>query len=82
MGEQHTELTSTTAQVTRIYVNWASHGTFQPGTFSFQAILDNGGAALILPTLDDAKLLRDLIQDADTVTWDSDQEVLGFKKIL
>ena len=71
-----------TARLTDIQVNWASHGIQQPGGFSFEGGLDNGGAVLILPTLDDAKLLWDLIRDADTIYWESDHEVLICNKKL
>jgi hypothetical protein len=44
--------------------------------------LDNGAEeALIMPTADDAKVLRDLFHDADTVYWDLDKEVLIVGKI-
>ena len=34
-----------------------------------------------MPTAEDGKLLRDLINDADTIYWDLDKEVLIFGKI-
>jgi hypothetical protein len=34
-----------------------------------------------LPTADDAKVLRDLIHDAQALYWDLDKEVLIFGKI-
>jgi hypothetical protein len=34
-----------------------------------------------MPTADDAKVLRDLIHDADTIYWDLGKEVLIFGKI-
>ncbi|MDP9485320.1 MAG: hypothetical protein M3Q49_05930, partial [Actinomycetota bacterium] len=37
--------------------------------------------ALIMPTADDAKVLRDLLHDADSVFWDTEREVLIFGKI-
>ncbi len=37
--------------------------------------------ALIMPTAEDGKLLRDLIHDADTLYWDMENEVLIFGKI-
>jgi hypothetical protein len=50
--------------------------------FSYQLILDNGvEEALIMPTADDAKVLRDLIHDADTLYFDLDNEVLIFGKV-
>jgi len=34
-----------------------------------------------LPTAEDAKILTDLIDDADTLYWDLDKEVIIFGKI-
>ncbi len=54
----------------------------QDGKFSYQLILDNGAEeAMFMPTAKDAKLMRDLIQDADAVYWDTEIEVLIFGKI-
>jgi hypothetical protein len=39
------------------------------------------GQGLILPTADDAKVLRDLIHDADTLYWDTEKEVIIFGKV-
>jgi hypothetical protein len=45
-------------------------------------ILDNGAEeALIMPTADDAKVLGDLIHDADTLYWDTEKEVIIFGKV-
>jgi hypothetical protein len=44
--------------------------------------LDDGAEeALIMPTADDAKVLRDLIHDAESLYWDTENEVLIFGKI-
>jgi hypothetical protein len=52
------------------------------GKFSYQLILDDGAQeTVIMPTADDAKVLRDLFHDADTVYWDSEREVLIFGEI-
>jgi hypothetical protein len=34
-----------------------------------------------MPTAEDGKLLRDLIHDAETLYWDTQNEVLVFGKI-
>jgi hypothetical protein len=82
LSEQHTEQTIRVRQVTDIHSNWSNQGPLENGKFSYQLILDNGvEEALIMPTADDAKLLRDLIHDADTIYWDLDKEVLIFGKI-
>ena len=82
MSEQHTEQTIKVRQVTDVHANWSKQGDLQNGKFSYQLILDNGvQEALIMPSPDDGKLLRDLIQDADTLYWDTEKEILIFGKI-
>ena len=82
MSEQNTEGTIKVRQVTDVHSNWSSQGPLENGKFSYQLILDNGAQeALIMPTVDDAKVLRDLIHDADTLYWDLDNEVIIFGKI-
>ena len=82
MSEQHTEQTIRVRQVTDVHSNWSYQGDLQNAKFSYQLILDNGAEeALIMPTADDGKLLRDLINDADTIYWDLDKEVIIFGKI-
>jgi len=80
--EQQSESAIKVRQVTDVHFNWSSQGPLELGKFSFQLILDNGAEeALIMPTVDDGKLLRDLIHDADTLYWDTENEVLIFGKI-
>ena len=82
MSEQQTESAIKVRQVTDVHANWSSQGPLEDGKFSYQLILDNGAQeALIMPTVDDAKVLRDLIHDAEAVYWDADKEVLIFGKI-
>ncbi len=82
MSEQNTEQTIRVRQVTDVHSNWSYQADLQNGKFSYQLILDNGAEeALIMPTAEDGKLLRDLIHDADTIYWDLDKEVLIFGKI-
>ncbi len=82
MSEQQTEQTIKIRQVTDVHANWSSQGPLENGKFSYQLILDNGAQeALIMPTADDAKVLRELIHDADAIYWDTDKEVLIFGKI-
>ena len=82
MSEQNTEQAIRVRQVTDVHSNWSNQGELQNGKFSYQLILDNGAEeALIMPTPDDAKVLRDLIHDADAIYWDLDKEVLVFGKI-
>jgi hypothetical protein len=82
LSEQNTEQTIRVRQVTNVHSNWSSHGPLENGKFSYQLILDNGAEeALIMPTADDAKVLRDLIHDSEALYWDLDKEVLIFGKI-
>ena len=82
MSEQHAEQSIKIRQVTDVHANWSSQGPLEDGKFSYQLILDNGAQeALIMPTADDAKVLRDLIHDAEAVYWDADKEVIIFGKI-
>jgi hypothetical protein len=69
-------------QVTDVHSNWSSQGPLENGKFSYQLILDNGAQeVLIMPTVDDAKVLKDLIHDADTLYWDTEKEVIIFGNI-
>lgn len=82
MTEQSTESAIKVRQVTDIHSNWSNQGANQNGKFSYQLILDNGAQeALIMPTADDAKVLRDLIHDAEALYWDTEKEILIFGKI-
>jgi hypothetical protein len=82
LSEQHTEQTIKVRQITDVHANWSSQGPLENGKFSYQSILDNGAEeALIMPTADDAKVLGDLIHDADTLYWDTEKEVIIFGKV-
>ena len=80
--EQQTESAIKVRQVTDVHANWSHQGELEHGKFSYQLILDDGAQeTVIMPTADDAKVLRDLFHDADTVYWDTEREVLIFGKI-
>lgn len=82
MSEQNTESTIKVRQVTDVHSNWSNQGPLEKGKFSYQFILDNGAEeAMVMPTAEDGKLLRDLIHDADTLYWDTEKEVLIFGKV-
>ena len=82
MSEQNTEQTIKVRQITDIHSNWSYQGDLEHGKFSYQLILDNGvEEVLIMPTADDAKVLRDLIHDAEALYWDLEKEVMIFGKI-
>ena len=76
------EQTIKVRKVTDIHSNWSSQGPLENGKFSYQLILDNGAEeALIMPTVDDVKVLRDFFHDADAVFWDMEREVLIFSNL-
>ena len=82
LSERHTEQTIKVRQITDVHANWSSQGPLKNGKFSYQLILDNGvEEVLIMPTADDAKVLRDLIHDADTLYYDLDRGVVIFGKM-
>ena len=82
MSEQNAEQAIKVRQVTDVHANWSNQGPLENGKFSYQLILDNGAEeTLIMPTADDAKVLRDLIHDAQALYWDLDKEALIFGKI-
>ncbi len=65
-----------------MHANRSSQGFNESGKFSYQLILDNGAEeALIMPTVDDAKVLRDLIHDAGTLYWNLDKQTVVFGRI-
>ncbi len=82
MSEQNTEQAIRVRQVTDVHSNWSYQGDLENGKFSYQLILDNGAEeVLIMPTADDAKILRDLIHDSEALFWDTEKDVLIFGKI-
>jgi hypothetical protein len=82
VAEQRTEQAIKVRQVTDIHANWSSQGPLENGKFSYQLVLDNGAQeALIMPTSDDAKVMRDLFHDADAIYYDTEREVIIFGKI-
>jgi hypothetical protein len=79
VADQNTEQTVMVRQVTDVHSNWSYQGELEHGKFSYQLILDDGAQeVLVMPTAEDGKLLRDLIHDADTLYWDTQDEVLLF----
>ena len=79
MAEQNTEQTVMVRQVTDVHYNWSYPEKLEHGKSSYQLILDDGAQqVLIMPTAEDGKLLRDLINDADALYWDIQNEVLIF----
>ena len=82
MAEQNTEQSIKIRQITDVHANWSYQGDLEHGKFSYQLILDNGAQeALIMPTSDDAKVLRDLIHDSEALYWDVEKEVMIFGRL-
>ncbi len=54
-------------------------GVLYVDLFLADVLLDDGAQeVLVMPTAEDGKLLRDLINDADALYWDTQNEVLIF----
>jgi hypothetical protein len=82
VAAQSTEQTIRVRQTTDAHANWSSQGELADGKFSYQLILDDGAAEFVIRvTADDAKVLRDWFQDAETVYFDMEREVLIFGEI-
>jgi hypothetical protein len=80
--EQHTEQAIKVRQVTDVHANWSTQERGEPGKFSYQLILDDGAAEFVIRVpADDAKVLRDLFHDADSIYFDMEREVLIFGEI-
>ena len=80
--EQQTEQAIKVRQVTDVHANWSTQERGEQGKFSYQLILDDGAEEFVIRvTADDAKVLRDLFHDADTIYFDLQREVLIFGPI-
>ena len=80
--EQQTEQAIKVRQVTDVHGNWSAQERGEHGKFSYQLILDDGAEEYVIRvTADDAKVLRDWFQDADSVYFDMEREVLIFGEI-
>ena len=82
MAEQNTEQTIQVRQVTDIHANWSYDGELEDGKFSYQLILDNGAEeAVVMPSTESTDVLEELIQDAEALFWDTQNQVLILSKI-
>ena len=83
MQERQTEETvKGRYEVTDIHSDLTSQGVEEEGKFTFTLILDNGAAEFqVATTANDAKAIRDFILGADSVYWNTENEVLTFSKI-
>jgi hypothetical protein len=87
VSEQHrqepqTESAIKVRQVTDVHANRSHQAPSEHGKFSYQLILDDGAEeVLIMPTADDAKVLRAFFDDASSVYRDTERKVLICRKI-
>jgi hypothetical protein len=76
-AEQKTEQAIKVRQVTAYQASWTEEERGAPGSFTFQLILDNGAEEYVLqPTVNDAKVIRKLLDKSDTVFFDLGNKVL------
>jgi hypothetical protein len=66
-------------QVTEVHSNWNEEQRGKEGKFSFQLILDNGAEEYaIRPTSEDADVLMQLFERAETTYFDMERKELIF----
>ena len=81
-AEEHTEQQITVRQVTDYQASWTEEEREEPGSFTFQLILDNGAEEYVIrPTNEDADVLTDLLEQTGTVFFDMERGVLIFGDI-
>jgi hypothetical protein len=75
--EQRTEEAIKVRQVTEVHGNFNEEERGEPGKFSLQFILDNGADEYVLrPTAEDARTLMLMIDEAETMYFDTERRVL------
>ena len=75
--EQRTEEAIKVRQVTEVHGNFNEEERGGPGKFSLQFILDNGADEYVLrPTAEDARTLMLMIDEADSMYFDTERRVL------
>jgi hypothetical protein len=81
-AEERTEQQITVRQVTDYQASWTEEERGEPGSFTFQLILDNGAEEYVIrPTNEDADVLTDLLEQTGTVFFDMERGVLIFGDI-
>ncbi len=82
MAEQRTEQQIKVRQVTDYQASWTEEERGEPGSFTFQLILDNGAEEYVIrPTNEDADVLTDLFEQTGTIYFDMERKVLIFGPI-
>ena len=80
--ERRTEQQIQVRQVTHIQASWTERERGEPGSFTFQLILDNGvDEYVVRPTADDADVLMELFARSDSATFDLERKVLMFQNL-
>ncbi len=75
--EQRTEEAIKVRQVTEVHGNFNEQERGDPGKFSLQFILDNGADEYVLrPTAEDARTLMLMIDEAESMYFDTERRVL------
>ena len=77
--EQRTEQQIQVRQVTHVQASWTEQERGEPGAFTLQLILDQGAReSMFRLTVDDADVLKDLLQREERVYFDIERQVLMF----
>ena len=80
--EQRTEERIQVRQVTHVQASWTEQERGGPGAFTFQLILDQGAEEYVIrPTADDADVLLELLERADSAAFDLERKVLIFSNL-
>ena len=80
--EQRTEEQIQVRQVTHVQASWTEEERGGDGAFTLQLILDNGADEYILrPTADDAEVLLNLFNRADSAMFDLERKVVIFNNL-
>lgn len=75
--EQQTEEAIKVRQVTDYQASWTERERGAPGAFTFQLILDNGAEEYVIrPIVDDAKVIRKLLDKSESLFFDLQRRVL------
>ena len=75
--EQRTQEASKGREVTEVHANFNEEERGEPGKFSLQFILDNGADEYVLrPTAEDTRTLMLMIDEAESMYFDTERRVL------
>ncbi len=75
--EQQTEQAIKVRQVTEVHGNFNEEERGEPGKFSLQFVLDDGAEEYVLrPTAEDTRTLMLMIDEAESMYFDTERRVL------